>query len=92
MSVSLCVSCPFLKNFHYKTFLTCKKYQEYEEIGSSLVAEWLAFQAFTAMTQVQSLVRELRSFKPHGMIKKNIYVWGDGHICDSKMFIAVSQW
>ena len=38
--------------------------------GSSLVAWWLGFQAFTAVARVQSLVGELRSCKPHGAAKK----------------------
>ena len=36
----------------------------------SLVAYWLGFRAFTAMVQVQSLVKELRSWKPWGTAKK----------------------
>lgn len=31
------------------------------------MAQWLGFQASTAMAQVQSLVEELRSHKLHGM-------------------------
>ena len=38
--------------------------------GSSLVVYWLGFSTFTAMVQVQSLVGELRSYKPHGAAKK----------------------
>ena len=38
-------------------------------VGSSLVASWLGFRAFTAMTQVRSLVREVRSSKPRGTAK-----------------------
>ena len=30
-------------------------------VGSSLVAQWLGFWAFTALARVQSLLRELRS-------------------------------
>ena len=37
---------------------------------SSLVAWWLGFQAFTSVAWVQSLVRGLRSHKPHGTTKK----------------------
>ena len=41
-----------------------------EEEGSSLVVQWLALGAFTAMVWVQSLVGELRSPKPHSLAKK----------------------
>jgi len=34
------------------------------------VAWWLRFQAFSVVTQVQSLIRELRSCKPSNMTKK----------------------
>ena len=47
--------------------------------GSSLVAKWLGFQAFTAVAQVQFLVGELRSCKPCGVAKKKkkkCCVWG----------------
>ena len=37
---------------------------------SSLVTQWLGFLAFTAMVQVQSLVRELRSCKLPGSARK----------------------
>jgi len=39
-------------------------------IGSSLVAEWLGFWAFTAAAQVRSLTGKLRSRKVDGMAKK----------------------
>ena len=35
------------------------------------MTEWLVFQAFTAMAQVQSLVGEPRSRKPRGTAKIN---------------------
>ena len=35
-----------------------------------MVVQWLGLRAFTAGAQVQSLVRELRSWKPCGMAKK----------------------
>ena len=38
--------------------------QEWNEGGNSLVAQWLALGAFTAVAWIQSLVRELRSCKP----------------------------
>ena len=38
--------------------------------GSSLMAWWLQFWAFIAVAQVQFLVRELRSYKPHSVVKK----------------------
>ena len=34
--------------------------------GSSLVVQWLGLSAFTAVTQVQHLVRELRAHKTQG--------------------------
>ena len=39
-------------------------------LGSSLVAWWLEFQAFTAVMQVVSLVEELRFSKMCGLAKK----------------------
>ena len=47
-----------------------KKREKNPNMGNSLVVQWLALIAFTAGTQVQSLVRELRSCKPHGMAEK----------------------
>ena len=38
------------------------------------MAYWLGLQAFTAMPWVQSLLRELRSHKPHDMAKKKNYL------------------
>ena len=40
------------------------------ETGSSLIACWLGFRAFTAVAWVQSLIRELRSHKPNQKKKK----------------------
>ena len=37
---------------------------------NSLAAQWLGLSTFSAVTQVSSLVRELRSHKPHGEAKK----------------------
>ena len=37
---------------------------------NSLAAKWLGLSTFSAVTQVSSLVRELRSHKPHGEAKK----------------------
>lgn len=39
-------------------------------VGSSLVAYWLRFWAFTVMAWVQNLVEKLRSHKLHDMAKK----------------------
>ena len=39
-------------------------------LGSSLVAQWLGLQAFTAMVQVQSLIEKLRFHKPNCEAKK----------------------
>ena len=41
-----------------------------EWIGNSLVVQWLGLGTATAMAQVQSLVRELRSYKSCGVAKK----------------------
>ena len=41
-----------------------------ESRGNSLVAYWLGFQAFTAVSQVQSLVGELTPHKLHCAAKK----------------------
>ena len=38
--------------------------------GNSLVVQWLRLIAFTAGARVQSLLRELRSCKPHSAGKK----------------------
>ena len=38
--------------------------------GSSLVAQWLEFWAFTAVAWVESLVRELSAHKPHSTAKR----------------------
>ena len=40
-----------------------------KRLGNSLVVQWLGLCAFISMTRVQSLVEELRSCNPHGMIK-----------------------
>ena len=37
--------------------------------GNSLVVKWLRFSAFTARAQILSLVKELRSHKPHCMVE-----------------------
>ena len=42
----------------------------YSHVRRSLVGLWIGLQAFTIMAWVQSLVRELRSYKLCGMIKK----------------------
>ena len=34
------------------------------------MAWWVQFWAFIAVAQVQFLVRELRSYKPHSVVKK----------------------
>ena len=36
----------------------------------ALAVQWLALGPFTAWAQVQYLMREQRSYKPHGMAKK----------------------
>ena len=40
------------------------------ETGSSLVARWFGFRAFTSVAWVQSLIRELRYYKPKKKKKK----------------------
>ena len=39
--------------------------------GNSLVVQWLGLGAFTAVAQVQPLVKELRSLKPCGIAPQN---------------------
>ena len=39
--------------------------------GSSLMVPWLGFATFTAVTQVQSLVGEMRSQQPHSVDNNN---------------------
>ena len=40
------------------------------KLGSSLAVHWLGLSAFTAMDQIQSLVRELRPHKLSSVAKK----------------------
>ena len=40
------------------------------KLGNSLVVQWLGYGTFTVVAQVQSLVEELRSHKPHTAAKK----------------------
>ena len=47
--------------------------------GNSLVVQWLGLSALTAGAQVQSLLGELRSCKPHSAGKKKNYSH-DGNI------------
>ena len=56
------------KDKYYITYMWNLK----NNTGSSLVAEWLGFWAFTAVAWVQSLVGELRSHKSCGVAKKKI--------------------
>ena len=62
-----------LKNMHifisyaYTVELKCVLYNTTAE--NSLVVQWLELSAFIAGTQVQPLVRELRSHKSHGTAK-----------------------
>ena len=44
--------------------------QKLKHKGNSLAVQWLGLGAFTAGAQVQSLVRELRSHRPHIQSKK----------------------
>ena len=41
-----------------------------EDVGNSLAVQWLGLGAFSAGTQVRSLVGELKSHKPHSVAKK----------------------
>ena len=41
-------------------------------MGNSLEAQWLRLHAFSLVTWVQSLVREIGRYKLHGMAKKII--------------------
>ena len=46
------------------------------EYGISLAVQWLVHGGFTAVAWVQSLVKELRSYKPRGAQKQKKYmVW-----------------
>ena len=38
----------------------------------TLAAQWLGLGTFTTWAQVQYLMREQRSYKPHGMTKKKV--------------------
>ena len=59
-----------IHNFLGERQVTLQLEQKYKELGSSLVAQWLGFQAFTTMAWVQPLVRELRSCKLYSTAKK----------------------
>ena len=48
-----------------------KKKKRERERGNSLVVQWLGLGTFTAVAWVQSLVRELRPWKPRGAANKN---------------------
>ena len=53
----------------FKVHPCCSMYQNFIP-GNSLAVQWLGLSAFTAGAQVQSLMGELRSRKPHGVAKK----------------------
>ena len=54
----------------YKDYKDHSSVIKNKELGSSLVVQWLGLCTFTAVAQVQSLVAELRSCKPRGIVKK----------------------
>ena len=70
----------FLKLYVYKKIITLKV-----TTGNSLIVQWLGLGAPIPVAQVQSLVRELRSCKPHGTAKKgNIIKMLTPVICGEK--------
>ena len=54
----------------FKHYSNGRQKKEYTSLGNFLVVQWLGLGASPAMTLVQSLVRELRSCKLHGMAPK----------------------
>ena len=56
-----------------------------ERHGSSLVRWWLGFSTVTTGARVQSLDRELRSFKPCGTAKKKIIIKSKRGFLDSSV-------
>ena len=52
-----------------------------ENVGNSLVVHWLGLDDFTAVARVQFLVRELRSHKPCGAVKKETKKERKGTYC-----------
>ena len=61
--------------------------------GSSLAVQWLGLRAFTAVARVQSLVRELRSRKPHSTARKvKKYNSGTGHIRQEDTYGRGLEW
>ena len=70
--------------WHYLAFIF---YQSLRcDFGNSLVDQWLRLGTSTAVAQVQSLVRERRSCKPHGAAKKQ------KKRCDFNMHFSDFQW
>ena len=53
--------------------------------GNSLAVQWLGLGTFMTVAQVQSLVRELRSQKPHGAAKKKKKEEGVGELLNGSM-------
>ena len=51
---------------------------------NSLIAWWLGLGAFTALPWVQSLLQELRSFKPSSAAKKKIKECGGSGVQDGE--------
>ena len=84
------------KALQHQRPITANKYRNFEKKennkqnkqtkkGISLVAQWLGFWAFTAMAQLQSLVWELISHKPHGMTKTTSSVQFSGSVVSSSL-------
>ena len=63
--------------------------QNTSEPGNSLVAQWLGLGAFTAVAQVQSLVRELKSYPPFLPKKKYFRHQTYGFFPTTNQFISL---
>ena len=59
---------PKLSQPNFKNFEDCKI--KIHRVGNSPAVQWLGLGTFTATTQVQSMVRELRSYKPRSTVKQ----------------------
>ena len=58
------------------------------EVWNSLMIQWLGLGAFTVGGQVQSLVRELRSLKLHGLAKKKKKKNSEAYIWESQIGVG----
>ena len=81
----------WLLGIKYRFFLSLEIYHAFIKnilhVRRSLVGLWIGLQAFTIMAWVQSLVRELRSYKLCGVAKNNNNKWKFQRITLRKYFL-----